>query len=38
MKPKIGIALTGSFCTFRRVLEVLKGLEGYDLRYTVRKQ
>ena len=31
MKPKIGIALTGSFCTFRRVLEVLNGLEGYDL-------
>lgn len=31
MKPKVGIAMTGSFCTFRRVLEVLKGLREYDL-------
>ena len=31
MKPKVGIALTGSFCTFRKVMEVLKELEDYDL-------
>ncbi len=31
MKPKIGIALTGSFCTFHRVMDVLKDLEDYDL-------
>lgn len=31
MKTKIGIGMTGSFCTFRRVLEVLKTLNGYDL-------
>lgn len=31
MKPKIGIAMTGSFCTFRRVLNVLRDLEDYDL-------
>ncbi len=31
MKPKVGIALTGSFCTFHKVMEVLKDLEGYDL-------
>ena len=31
MKPKIGIALTGSFCTFRRVMDVLKNLEDYEL-------
>ena len=31
MKPRIGIALTGSFCTFRRVIDVLKDLEDYDL-------
>ncbi len=31
MKPKVGIAITGSFCTFRRVLEVLKTLADYDL-------
>ena len=31
MKPKVGIALTGSFCTFRRVLDVLRALEGYEL-------
>ena len=33
MKPKIGIALTGSFCTFRTVMEVLKHKpEGYLLK------
>ncbi len=31
MRPKVGIAMTGSFCTFRKVLEVLKDLKGYDL-------
>ena len=31
MKPKVGIAVTGSFCTFRRVLEVLRELRDYDL-------
>ncbi len=31
MKPKVGIALTGSFCTFRQVMEVLKELTDYDL-------
>lgn len=31
MKPKVGIALTGSFCTFRTVLDVVEGLKDYDL-------
>ena len=31
MQPRVGIAMTGSFCTFRRVLEVLRELKGYDL-------
>lgn len=31
MKPKIGIGMTGSFCTFRRVMDVLKALKGYEL-------
>ncbi len=31
MKPKVGIAMTGSFCTFRRVLEVLKTMTEYEL-------
>ena len=31
MKPRIGIALTGSFCTFASVLKVLEELKDYDL-------
>ncbi len=31
MKPKVGIALTGSFCTFQRVMEVLRELKDYEL-------
>ena len=31
MKPKVGIAMTGSFCMFRNVLTVLKALGDYDL-------
>ena len=31
MKATVGIALTGSFCTFHRVLEVLKELKDYRL-------
>lgn len=31
MKAKIGIAMTGSFCTFSTVLKVLKGLSDYEL-------
>ena len=31
MKPKVGIAMTGSFCTFRRVLDILAGIRDYDL-------
>ncbi len=31
MKAKIGIALTGSFCTFRTVMDVLKQLGNYEL-------
>ena len=31
MKPRIGIGMTGSFCTFRRVLDVLKTLKEYEL-------
>ena len=31
MKPRIGIAMTGSFCTFATVLKVLKELKDYEL-------
>ncbi len=31
MKPRIGIAMTGSFCTFATVLKVLEELKDYDL-------
>lgn len=31
MKPRIGIAMTGSFCTFATVLKVLKELTDYEL-------
>lgn len=31
MKPKVGIAMTGSFCTFRKVLSVLRNMGEYDL-------
>lgn len=31
MKPKVGIAMTGSFCTFRNVLGVLRSMGEYEL-------